>query len=370
MQGQVVPVPSDVGSILRAMDLGALNLTVHQEKTLRALSLCRTSALGGHVDACDDCGIISISYNSCRNRHCPKCQGHKRAAWIQAREQELLPCTYYHVVFTLPGELNGLAISKAGIIYRLLFDATWATLAQFGRQENLQLGMIAILHTWGQQLSLHPHLHCIVPGGGVTAQGSWQSKVRSDKYLFPVKALSKVFRAKFVALLRQAGIGDAALYDALFSKDWVVYAKRPFGGPKQVIEYLGRYTHKVAISNQRIKNVSDQTVTLRYKDYRSGGVQKDMCLSRTEFTRRFSLHILPMRFVRIRHYGILSSSWKRGRLQALQQHLWITHTHKEVVTLLRKCRCCKQGNLMTIAVFGERGPPGVYLTGNTHAPMS
>lgn len=371
MQGQVGGYgKADVGSILRSIDLAHQNLSVHQEKTLRALSLCRTAALGGHVDACDACGNVSISYNSCRNRHCPKCQGHKRAAWIQAREQELLPCTYYHVVFTLPHELNSLALHAPSLIYRLLFEATWATLYQFGKQEHLQLGMIAILHTWGQQLSLHPHLHCIVPGGGVTAQGQWQSKVRSNKYLFSVKALSKVFRAKYVALLRQSGIGDAHLYESLFSKDWVVYAKRPFGGPKQVIEYLGRYTHKVAISNQRICSVEKDIVTLQYKDYRSGGVPKELQLPTKEFTRRFSMHVLPKRFVRIRHYGILSSSWKRVKLPSLQQRIWKNQRKQSPETLHRACRCCKQGKLITIAVFGERGPPPVYFTEITHAPMS
>ena len=232
-----------VADVLRKISLSAQNFTVHQEKTLRALSYCRTSALGGHIDACDECGNMSISYNSCRNRHCPGCQGHKREEWIQKREADLLPCSYYHLVFTLPEELNGLAIANPTLIYKTLFEAAWATLNQFGKTEGMQLGMIAILHTWGQNLSLHPHLHCIVPGGGLTMQGKWRKKVRTDKFLFPVKALSKVYRAKFVALLRTSGVKDSNLMDKLFSKNWVVYAKRPFGGPKQVIEYLGRYTH-------------------------------------------------------------------------------------------------------------------------------
>ena len=227
-----------VAEVLRKINLPAQNFTAHQEKTLRALSYCRTSALGGHVDACDGCGNLSISYNSCRNRHCPQCQGHKKEEWIQKREQDLLPCTYYHVVFTLPEELNALALALPKLIYKTLFEAAWATLNQFGNTEGLQLGMIAILHTWGQNLSLHPHLHCIVPGGGLTMQGKWRKKIRTDKYLFAVKAMSKVFRAKFVALYRASGSVDGALMNTLFSKNWVVYAKRPFGGPKQVIEYL------------------------------------------------------------------------------------------------------------------------------------
>lgn len=352
---------ANVAEVLRKINLSSQNFSVHQEKTLRALSNCRTSALGGHIDTCDGCGNLSISYNSCRNRHCPQCQGHKKEEWIQKREQDLLPCSYYHVVFTLPEELNGLAISQPQLIYKALFEAAWATLNQFGKTEGLQLGMIAILHTWGQNLSLHPHLHCIVPGGGLTMQGKWRKKVRTDKFLFPVKALSKVFRAKFVTSLRACGITDRDLMEKLFTKNWVVYAKRPFGGPKQVIEYLGRYTHKVAISNHRIKEVTDQQVRFEYKDYRKGGEKKEMTLANTEFVRRFSMHILPKRFVRIRHYGILSSSWKRGKLQALQSDLKIKILEVTPKTLLRKCRCCKAGNLITIAVFGQRGPPQDFL---------
>ena len=350
-----------VAEVIRKINLSAQNFTVHQEKTLRALSYCRTAALGGHIDACDSCGNLSISYNSCRNRHCPQCQGHKREEWIQKREQELLPCSYYHVVFTLPEELNGLAISQPALLYKTLFEAAWATLNQFGKNKGIQLGMIAILHTWGQNLSIHPHLHCIVPGGGINKQGKWRAKIKSDKYLFCVKAMSKVFRAKFVALLRASGIKDQDLIDQLFTKSWVVYGKRPFGGPKSVIEYLGRYTHKVAISNHRIKEVTDNEVRFGYKDYRKEGQKKEMTLSNTEFVRRFSIHILPRRFVRIRHYGILSSSWKRGKLQHLQSTLKVQIPEAKPKILLKKCRCCKEGNLVTIALFGQRGPPQDYL---------
>lgn len=350
-----------VADVLRKINLSARNFTVHQEKTLRALSYCRTSALGGHIDACDECGNMSISYNSCRNRHCPQCQGHKKEEWIRKREADLLPCSYYHLVFTLPEELNGLSVAHPTLVYKILFEAAWATLNQFGHTEGIQLGMIAVLHTWGQNLSLHPHLHCIVPGGGTNKQGKWKGKVRTDKYLFPVKALSRVFRAKFVALLRANGMSDQNLTERLFSKNWVVYAKRPFGGPKQVIEYLGRYTHKVAISNHRIQEVTDKEVRFAYRDYRKGGEKKEMTLSNEEFARRFSLHILPKRFVRIRHYGILSSSWKRGKLQALQSDVKIKIPEAPPKTLLNKCRCCREGNLVTIAVFGQRGPPQDFL---------
>ncbi len=344
----------EVADVLRKVDLSHQNFTVHQEKTLRALTLCRTAALGGHIDACDTCGNINISYNSCRNRHCPKCQGHKREEWIQAREHDLLPCSYYHVVFTIPDSLNGLAIHQPQLIYKILFDSVWATLSQFGKTEGLQLGMIAILHTWGQNLSLHPHLHCIVPGGGIDANGKWKRKIKTDKYLFAVKALSKVFRAKYVALLRKEKLADAQILQSLFEKDWVVYAKRPFGGPKQVIEYLGRYTHN----------------TIHYKDYKDHSKTKQLTLKNEEFARRFSLHILPKRFVRIRHYGILSSSWKRGKLQQLQKKLNVVRPITEPKTQHKKCYCCKVGNLITLHVFGQRGPPEMYLIGNTLASVN
>lgn len=359
----------EVADVLRHTNIADMPLSIHQEKTLRALEQCRTAALGGHVDACDSCGNISISYNSCRNRHCPKCQGHKREEWIQKREADLLPCTYYHVVFTLPQELNGLALQQPKLVYDCLFGSVWQTLNQFGATAEIQLGMISILHTWGQNLSLHPHLHCIVPGGGVDDKGQWQKQLRSNKYLFSVKAMSKVFRAKYVQALREKKIADKKLLENLFTKNWVVYAKRPFGGPGRVIEYLGRYTHKVAISNSRIKTVTDSDVTFNYKDYKAVGITKQMTLTNAEFTRRFAQHILPKRFVRIRHYGILSSSWKRGKLQQLQASLKIERPEQATKTLLRKCPCCKTGTLITIDIFGKRGPPKKYLLVKQSAPV-
>ena len=229
--------------------------------------------------------------------------------------------------------------------------------------------MIAVLHTWGQNLSLHPHLHCIVPGGGIDKNGKWQKQTRSNKYLFSVKALSKVFRAKYVQQLREKGITDKALFDSLFQQDWVIYAKRPFGGPKQVIEYLGRYTHKVAISNHRIVQVTQSEVSFSYKDYRDSAGKKTMTLTNAEFTRRFAQHILPHRFVRIRHYGILSATWKRGKLQTLQTQLKIKRPQLKVKTLLRKCPCCKTGTLITIEIFGKRGPPKKYLLEKQIVPV-
>ena len=360
----------EIADVLRRVNTDKGSYTIHQQKTLRAIAQCRTAALGGHVDACDECGNIRVSYNSCRNRHCPKCQGHKREEWIQKREADLLPCAYYHVVFTLPHELNALTLHRPRVVYDALFASVWATLQQFSKTAGVQLGMISVLHTWGQNLSLHPHLHCIVPGGGINSNGKWQRRMKSDKYLFDAKSLSNVFRAKYVAQLRQSGIEDKALLDSLFGKEWVVYAKRPFGGPKQVIEYLGRYTHKVAISNHRIQSVDDASVSFTYKDYFDGGSTKLMTLSNNEFVRRFSMHILPPRFVRIRHYGILSSSWKRGKLQQLQQQLHVQRPETKPKTMLGKCPCCKTGTLITIDVFGKRGPPKKYLLENQPAPVA
>jgi len=360
----------EIASVIGQVDLSRLNLTTHQQKTLRAISLCRTAALGGHVDACNECGSIVVSYNSCRNRHCTKCQGHKRVEWIDRRSQDLLPCTYYHVVFTLPAGLNDLALRMPELVYNTLFEASWATLNLFGRNCNVRLGMIAVLHTWGQNLSLHPHLHCIVPGGGVDRSNRWQKRLGSNKYLFSVKAMSKVFRAKYVHLLRRKGIGGSKFPRGLFDTDWVVYAKRPFGGPAQVIEYLGRYTHKVAISNHRIEDVSDSKTTFSYKDYRTGGKTKRITLENSEFVRRFSMHILPLRFVRIRHYGILSSSWKRCKLRQLQDELSVKRPQSCVNTKLRKCPCCKTGTLHTIEAFAGRGPPLKHnFAGSSSSPV-
>lgn len=340
-----------------------IGLNTHQLRTLRAIESCRTPALGGHIDVCDDCGMVSISYNSCRNRHCPTCQGHKREEWIQKRTADLLPVPYFHVVFTLPDTLNVLALHQPSIVYNALFKAAWLTINRFAAARALQPGMICILHTWGQTLSLHPHLHCIVPGAGVDTKGHFKTITANGKYLFPAKALSKVYRAKYIALLRQNGISDKPLINALFAKDWVVYAKRPFGGPKQVIEYLGRYTHKIAISNHRLQQADETNTTFSYKDYKSHGRKKQMTLSNQAFIRRFAMHILPLRFVRIRHYGILSSTWKRAKFIALKKQLKMPTPKNEIKTKLHCCPCCKTGTMITITNFGKRGPPQQHKVG-------
>ena len=275
---------TEVADILHGLGerIESIGLNVHQLHTLSALRRCRTAELGSHVDVCMECGTLRVSYNSCRNRCCPKCQGHKREEWIEARNSELLPVPYFHLVFTLPEELNTVCLNHPKEAYGLLFKSVWETLRLFGSKKHVTCGMIAVLHTWGQNLSLHPHLHCIVPGGGVDKKGIWKS-IRSDgKYLFSVKALSKVFRAKYVSLLRKSSILSSEISNAsfkgrlesLFSKSWVVYAKRPFAHPSHVVEYLGRYTHKIAISNNRLVSYRDGKVRFTYKDYRQGSYKR------------------------------------------------------------------------------------------------
>lgn len=337
-----------------------------QLRTLSALKRCRTSAMGGHIDACTDCGSVRISYNSCRNRHCPKCQSNERERWIQKREEELLPVPYFHVVFTLPDTLNQLAMHKPKQVYDSLFEAAWNTIKTFGEDQKhlgAATGMISILHTWGQTLTLHPHLHCIVPGGGLIKKQKWKEAKSKGKYLFPVKAMSKVFRAKFVASIKQkvADI-DKELINNLFKKNWVIYAKRPFANPQSVIEYLGRYTHKIAISNHRIKSIDENTVTFSYKDYRKQAQTNEMTLDAMEFIRRFSMHILPKGFVRIRHFGILSSTCKQLSIPTIkaqipQQKIQKTEPRVTKIFNPKICPHCKTETMVTIEIFGKRGPP-------------
>jgi hypothetical protein len=344
-----------------------------QLRTLSALKCCRTSDLGGHVDACTDCGNICISYNSCRNRHCPKCQGKNREQWIDRREAELLPVPYFHVVFTLPDTLNQLAVYKPKEVYDSLFEAAWKTVDCFAKDSGhlgAKAGMIAILHTWGQQLSLHPHLHCIVPGGGLTKGGRWKNAKTQGKYLFPVKAMSKVFRAKYVKALKSRIEPEKELVNALFQKEWVVYAKRPFGHPKAVLEYLGRYTHKVAISNHRIMAIDSEKTTFSYKDYRQGAKKMEMSMDNMEFIRRFSMHILPKGLVRIRHFGILGSSAKQVTIPLIHRELGIPIPEKEPRILEiynpRYCPCCQKESMVSIQRLPKRGPPkAVFSSGPT-----
>lgn len=355
--------------------------TDQQRNVLAKLSECRTSPLGGHVDACDGCGTIRISYNSCRNRHCPKCQSTNRERWIEAREDDLLDVSYFHVVFTLPEELNPLFLLRSKTMYNILFEAVKLTFELFAADRKYlgaQSGHIAVLHTWGQNLSFHPHLHCIVPAGGATQQGKWKpltkaAKVKYATYLYPVKALSKEYSKIFMRLLKAnqdiepEHQPNKQLLQKLCDHKWVVYAKQPFFGAKQVIEYLGRYTHKVAISNHRIKSVDDGQVTFSWKDYRHGDAQKEMTLQATEFLRRFCQHVLPFRFVKIRHYGILSSRNKL-KLRDVQFTMGIVVEKKPKATWQEVCKqklnfdaelCphCKVGHFHTVSSWSARAPP-------------
>jgi len=337
-----------------------------QLRTLYAIEKCRTASLGGHIDKCDDvsCQKLHLSYNSCRNRHCPKCQGHKKEIWIQKREDELLNTSYYHLVFTLPDTINRLCIYGPKEVYSILFKTAWSVLQDFGSNPKFlgaRTGMIAVLHTWGQNLSLHPHLHCIVPGGGITKTGKWKYTKNKGKYLYPVKEMSKVYRARFVAALRKEFKEPQSFYDQLFKHHWVVYAKQAFYGPEQVIEYLGRYTHKIAISNHRIKNIDNGMVVFTAKDYRKGGKKGIQKLSDKEFIRRFSLHILPKGFVRMRHYGLLSAYHKKISIPLLEKQLGKPIIKPREPLQHKLCPICRKGKLTTIFTFDNRGPPKDWL---------
>jgi len=360
-------------------------ITKHQPlkqhlSVLNALQKCRTAALGGHVDGCDNCGHLRISYNSCRNRHCPKCQQVNKQRWILSRQQQLLPVSYFHVVFTLPQELNTWCMHYPKQMYDLLFAASHQTINTFANDEKhlgAMVGMISVLHTWGQNLSLHPHVHLIIPGGGIAAPGSWKNAKCKGRYLFPVKALSTVFRHKymegFLQLLKDEDKTiEPSLRETLYTKSWIVYAKQPFGGPRQVIEYLGRYTHKVAISNHRLVSIADDKVSFRYKDYADGSKQKIMTLEATEFLRRFCLHILPPHFRKIRYYGFMANVHST-LLQVQQKQMGAaTVPSKQIKQLSWKviakqklnydadrCPCCKKGKMITLLHFDANAPPGI-----------
>jgi hypothetical protein len=344
-------------------------------RVLNAIANCRTAALGGHVDICDHCAHQRISYNSCRNRHCPKCQGTNSERWILDRQHDLLPVAYFHVVFTLPEQLNPYCLNFPEVLYNILFLAGKYTIMKLGQDEKhlgATMGLISVLHTWGQNLSLHPHIHCIVPGGGITQAGHWKSCRNKGKYLFPINVMSAVFTGKFMELFKafckneNISLPDD-LINNLYSKPWVVYANQPFMGPQQVIEYLGRYTHRIAISNHRIKSITNSHVTFSYKDYKQGGNQKIMALQGCEFLRRFCLHILPPGFRKIRHYGLLASRTK-PQLKMQQMKMGISIIKKEKLSWQQiakqamgfdpdLCPCCKKGKMITVLCFDANAPP-------------
>jgi hypothetical protein len=319
----------EVADVFRSF--GAAYLAQHsasrkQKRVLRDVALCKTAALGGHKARCDQCGHEEIYYNSCRNRHCPKCQGAARAQWLADRASEVLETSYFHVVFTLPEALGPLALQNKEVLYGLLFRAAAETLiAIAGDPKHLgaQIGFLAVLHTWGQRLDHHPHLHCVVPGGGLSSDRTRWISAR-ESFFLPVRVLSRLFRGKFIAYLREALEEGrvkfhgkltrlhkrprwAAFLRDLARLEWVVYSKPPFGGPEQVLKYLARYTHRVAISNQRLLSFQEGKVTFHYQDYRCGNLERTMTLEASEFIRRFLQHVLPDSFHRIRYYGFLAN---------------------------------------------------------------
>jgi hypothetical protein len=349
-----------------------------QLRAMRAIQACRTAALGGHIEGCEACGRLRYHYHSCRNRHCPQCQTLAKERWLESRRAELLPVPYFHLVFTLPHALNALAQANPRAIYALLFAAVSATLIEFGENPRWLGGDIAatlVLHTWGQTLSQHLHLHCLIAAGAL-ANDQWIRPRRG--FLFPVKALSQVFRGKFLAGLSRAfdaarlrldgstlALSEPAPRSEFFArlreKPWVVYAKQPFGGAQQVLDYLGRYTHRVAISNNRLVSVTDTEVRFRYKDYAHANARKVLALQPDEFIRRFLLHILPSGFMRIRHYGLIANRAKRDKLAAARAALdhqpatpprqpesietfWLRVAHLDV----HQCPHCKAGRMVVI----------------------
>lgn len=335
-----------------------------QHQALHAIAACRTAVLGGHRTQCNECGHEEISYNSCRNRHCPKCQGTAQAAWLAARERELLEVPYFHVVFTLPDTLPELILHNPRPLYSLLFQTVAETLMTIARDPahlGAEMGFLAILHTWSQQLHYHPHIHCVVPGGGLAPDGTHWVACRKH-FLVPVRVFSRLFRRRFLEGLGQAAIRDVLTYagpgqalaeaprwrrflQALRRPAWVVYAKPPFGEPQWVLKYLARYTHRVALANRRLLALENGRVTFRWKDSAHGHRQRTMTLDAVEFIRRFLLHVLPRGFQRIRHYGFLANSVRQAKLALCRQ------------LLRRPVASCPPATQTCSAPQGEDAPP-------------
>jgi hypothetical protein len=360
------------------------SLCIAQRRVMSAIELCRTAALGGHVERCDHCDHQRICYNSCRDRHCPKCQSLARALWLDDRRSELLDTQYFHVVFTIPQSIAAIALQNREIVYGILFRAaseTLRTIAADPKHLGAQIGFFAVLHTWGQALFHHPHLHCVVPGGGISSDGTRWISCR-HKFFLPVLVLARLFRRLFLDYLRKAfDAGDLQFFSSLESlrtrdaflrhiapiqkKDWVVYAKRPFAGPEQVLKYVARYTHRIAISNNRLLDIDDGKVQFRWKDYRNGHRQKTMTLGADEFIRRFLLHVLPDGFQRIRYFGFLANRYRAEKLALCRQLMQMSPpraTRKvsmdyrdryEVLTgvSLKTCPLCRSGTMVVIETF-------------------
>ena len=381
---EVADIFRAAGAAYRTAHAGHLSL--HQLKVMSAIEHCRTAALGGHVEACEDCGHWRIAYNSCRNRHCPKCQGVAARSWLEAREADLLPVGYFHVVFTLPAEIAAIAFTNKAVIYDLLFRAaseTMMTIAADPRHLGARIGITAVLHTWGSAMTHHPHVHMIVPGGGIAPDGSrWISS--RPAFLLPVRVLGALFRRLFLTRLlalrdagrlaffgKLAGLADRRAFLRYLSpvrkKRSVVYAKPPFAGPEAVLAYLSRYTHRVAISNSRLISFDRRGVTFRYKDYRRSGAdrQQVMTISADEFIRRFLLHVLPQGFHRIRHYGLLAGSARKDGIALARRLLGVAPQAEDDALddppdVRPPCPCCG-GHMIVIEAFARwqqpRAPP-------------
>lgn len=385
---EVADIFRTAGPAYRAAHAGHLSLT--QLKVMTAIENCRTAALGGHVEACEDCGHWRIAYNSCRNRHCPKCQGAAARTWLAEREADLLPVGYFHVVFTLPAEIASVAFQNKAVVYDLLFKAaseTMLTIAADPRHLGARIGITAVLHTWGSALTHHPHVHMVVPGGGIALDGTRWISTR-PAFLLPVRVLGKLFRRLFLTRLIQLyDAGKLAFFGSLASlaerraflrhlapirkTRWVVYAKAPFAGPEAVLAYLSRYTHRIAISNRRLISFDEKGVTLRYKDYRRDGPERQsvMTLATDEFIRRFMSHVLPRGFHRIRHYGLLASSSRKANLARARALLEVAAPPDEAiieepVDLRPPCPCCG-GHMIIIETFERwrqpRAPPDIPM---------
>lgn len=381
---EVADIFRTAGSTYRAARAGHLSLD--QFKVMSAIETCRTAVMGGHVEACTDCGHWRVAYNSCRNRHCPRCQGAAARTWLAEREADLLPVGYFHVVFTLPAEVADVAWQNKAAVYGLLFQAaseTMTTIAADPKHLGARIGITAVLHTWGSAMTHHPHIHMIVPGGGLSPDGSrWVSS--RPAFLLPVRVLGKLFRRLFLTRLmllhetgrlafygRLAHLADRRAFlrhlSPVRKKRWVVYAKPPFAGPETVLAYLSRYTHRVAISNSRILRFDQTGVTFRYKDYRRGGAdrQQVMTLTADEFIRRFLLHVLPKGFHRIRHYGLLAGATRKAHLERARELLGgappaASDARAEPDDIRPPCPCCG-GRMVVIETFlrqrQARAPP-------------
>lgn len=368
--------PLEVADIVRTYGAAFVKqhprwLTSLHLKVLRAIAACRTAALGGHIEQCDSCGQRAISYNSCLNRHCPKCQAAARQRWLEKRSAELLPVPYYHVVFTLPHLLAPLALQNKALVYGLLFRAAAQTLLQIAadpKHLGADIGFLAVLHTWGQTLLAHPHLHCVVPGGGLSSDHRRWIPC-GPKFFLPVKVLSVVFRGKFLAGLErafnqhqltlagqlaplQSPTAFADLLRAAAQPNWVVYAKRPFAGPAQVLTYLSRYTHRVAIANSRLMAMANGKIAFRWRDYTHGNRTRTMTLQADEFLRRFLLHVLPTAFVRIRYFGLLANRHRAQLLQRCRSYLQ-TKTLPPLTTTApaRRCQHCHRGTMRRVEIL-------------------